>query len=244
MTRSEKAPIRSRTGGSPHLLVLSISTVLTCWACGGSEQEVLNRFFIGVENEDHGMVATVSMVGFPGEGVASWRVLSVRPTHSERFRLSELRVDSLAAKRARDEQFSRFSDFRRANYDDLVTMLDRLDEDPGQAFSGRLAELRGEWDAYMDERKTLEGNLRELEQAMEAERRPARESVLTGEEIDLFEGEVLTQEILVGVRVPGAGGDEETPYLFTLRKYNLTRRQDDFTPPSRWIITSIEEQEG
>ena len=243
MTRPEKAPIR-RTGRSPHLLVLSISTALGCWACGGSEREVLNRFFSGVENEDHGMVAAVSLVGFPGEGVASWRVLSVRPTHGERFRLSELRVEALAAKRARDEQFSRFSDFRRANYDGLVTILDRLDENPEQVFNGEFAELRRKWDAYLEERKMLEGNLRELEQAMEAERRPARESVLTGDEIDLFEGEVLTQEILVGVRAPGAPGGEETPYLFTLRKYDLTRRQDDFTPPSRWVITSIEEQEG
>jgi hypothetical protein len=217
---------------------------LTCWACGGSEREVLDRFFSGVENEDHGMVAAVSLVAFPGDGVASWRVLSVRPTESERFRLSGLRVEALAAKRARDEQFSRFSDFRRANYDDLVVMLDRLDADPEHAFTGKLAELRREWDGYMEERKALEGNLRELEQAMEAERRPARESVLTGDEIDGFEGEVLTQEILVGVRPPGAPRGEETPYVFTLRKYNLTRRQDDFTPPSRWIITSIDRQES
>ncbi|HEY7698601.1 MAG TPA: hypothetical protein VIE88_09305, partial [Vicinamibacteria bacterium] len=108
----------------------------------------------------------------------------------------------------------------------------------------KLAELRREWDGYMEERKALEGNLRELEQAMEAERRPARDSVLTGDEIDGFEGEVLTQEILVGVRPPGASRGEETSYVFTLRKYNLTRRQDDFTPPSRWIITSIDRQES
>jgi hypothetical protein len=190
------------------------------------------------------MVAAVSLVAFPGEGVASWRVLSVRPTHSERFRLSGLRVEALAAKRARDEQFSRFSDFRRANYDDLVTILDQLDEDPEHVFTGRFAELRREWDDYMEERGTLEGNLRELGQAMEAERRPASESVLTGDEIDLFEGEVLTQEILVGVRAPDDQGGEETAYLFTLRKYNLTRRQVDFTPPSRWIITRIEAQES
>ena len=77
---------------------------------------------------------------------------------------------------------------------------------------------------------------------MEAARRPARESVLTGDDIDLFDGEVLTREILVGVRTSSTAGpgSDETPYLFTLKKYNLTRGMDDFTPPSRWIITRIE----
>jgi len=203
---------------------------------------VLTRFFTGVQNEDHGLIATVSMVGFPGDGVASWRIQSSGPTVSERFGLSQLRVDALAAKRARDEQFSRFSDFRRAHYDDLVTILDRLDQNPDYAFSGEFAELRRQWDGYVAERRTLEDDLHRLEQAMEDERRPARESVLTGDDIDGFDGDVLTQEILVAVRAPEAQGGAETPYRFTLRKYNLTRRQDNFTPPSRWIITAIDDQ--
>ena len=230
------SPFRRRAG------VLALSSALTSWACGGSEREVLSRFFIGVENEDHGLIATVSMVSFPGQGVASWRIQSTEPVTSERFRLSQLRVDALAAKRARDEQFSRFSDFRRAHYDDLVTILDRLDENPDYRFTGEFAELRRQWDAHVQERRTLEDELNRLEQAMENERRPARESVLTGDDIDGFDGDVLTQEILVAVRAQETQG--ETPYRFTLRKYNLTRRQDDFSPPSRWIITRIEEASG
>lgn len=190
------------------------------------------------------MVAAVSLVAFPGEGVASWRVLEARPTRSEPFRLTELRDEGKVAKKARDEQFSRFSDFRRANYDDLVMIQFRLDQNPEHSFTGRLAELRREWDAYVEERRTLEGELRALEQAMEAERKPARESVQTSDDIDLFDGEVLTMEVLIGVEAPAKEGDEvgvETPYLFTLQKYDLTRRLDDFTPPSRWIITQIEE---
>ena len=193
------------------------------------------------------MVAAVSLVAFPGEGVASWRVLEARPTRSEPFRLTELRDEAKVAKKARDEQFSRFSDFRRANYDDLVMIQFRLDQNPEHSFTGRFAELRREWDAYVEERRTLERELRELEQAMEAERKPARESVLTSDDIDLFDGEVLTMEVLIGVEAPANEGDEigvETPYLFTLQKYDLTRRLDDFTPPSRWIITQIEEQES
>jgi len=224
--------------------ILALSSVLAWSACGGSEQEVLYRFFTGIEYDDPSMVATVSLVAFPGEGVASWRVLETRPTRSEPFRLTDLRNEGRAAKKARDQQFSSFSNFRRANYDDLVRIQDRLDQNPEHSFTGRVAELRREWDAYVEGRRTLERELRELEQAMEAERRPARESVLTGDEIDLFDGEILTMEVLVGVEAPANEGDEvgvETPYLFTLRKYNLTRRLDDFTPPSRWIITQIEE---
>jgi hypothetical protein len=225
---------------------MGLSCALSWWACGGSEQEVLNRFFEGTANDDASMVAAVSLVAFPGEGVSSWRVIEARPTRTEPFLLAELAEARRVAKKARDEQFSRFSDFRRANYDDLVMIQFRLDQDPGYSFAGELAELRRSWDRYVEDRRRLEGELRDVEQEMEAERRPARESVLTGDDIDLFDGEVLTMEVLVGVESANGSEDagEETPYLFTLRKYNLTRRHDSHTPPSRWIITGIERQDG
>ena len=243
--RIQTREIRSSAGLPPRLLLgmWSLSSVWGAWGCGGSDQEVLDRFFTGIEYEDSNMVAAVSLVAFPGEGVASWRVLEIRPTRSERFRLPELQEEAKAAKKARDEQFSRFSDFRRAHYDDLVRIQNRLDQDPDHAFGESLADLRRQWDAYVAERRTLELTLRERERGLEDERRPARESVLTGDVIDLFDGEVLTREVLVGVESPGDAG-EETSYLFTLRRYDLTRRLDNFTPPSRWIITRIEEQEG
>ena len=34
---------------------------------------------------------------------------------------------------------------------------------------------------------------------------------------------------------------EEKPYTVTLRKYQLTHRQTDQTPPSRWMIVGIQQ---
>jgi hypothetical protein len=62
---------------------------------------------------------------------------------------------------------------------------------------------------------------------------------LTSDEIDRFDGEVLTLEVLINVEAPDGAA---TPYLFTLRKYNLTNTENNFTPPSRWIIIQIQEQ--
>jgi hypothetical protein len=203
-------------------------------SCGGAEQDVLNKFFTATRNGDTNTVAGVSLVAFPGPSVVTWDVVRVDPTTHEPFPLTRLREEAAKAKKARDEQFSRFADFRTAHYGDLLKIQDRLDEDPDASFTGAQAKLRAEWDAYREERRTLEFQLRDLEKAMEEARKPARESVMTSEDIDGFDGEVLTREVLVNVETE-AGAQ---PYRFILRKYNLTDRKK-FTPPSRWIITAI-----
>jgi hypothetical protein len=215
------------------------SILVLLFACGGSEQEVLRKFFTATRLEDTNLVAAVSVVAFPGESVESWEVVEVRPTTSEPFKLAELRREAATAKEARDAQYARFSEFRLANYDDLLRIEEQLEKDPDHQFKGRMAELNTEYQGFREERRELELELREIKQATEDEKKPARKSLLTSDEIDRFDGEVLTLEVLINVEAPDGAA---TPYLFTLRKYNLTNTENNFTPPSRWIIIQIQEQ--
>ncbi len=209
-------------------------------ACGGAEQEVLRRFFRATMNEDTNTVAAFSLVSFPGGAVESWDVVEVEPTTREPFKLSELRSRAETAKIERDAQFAVFSDFRLANYSDLWLIEERLEQNPDYRFRDKLADLNAKYQSYRKERAVLEVALREIKKAAEDEKKPARKSVMTSDDIELFDGEVLTRKVVVDVE---SASDLLAAYVFTLRKYDLTNLQNDFTPPSRWIIVSIQEPE-
>ncbi len=209
-------------------------------ACGGAEQEVLRRFFRATMNEDTNTVAALSLVSFPGGAVESWDVVEVGPTTREPFKLSELRSQAETAKSERDAQFAVFSDFRLANYSDLWLIEERLEQNPDYPFRGKLAHLHAKYQSYRKERAVLELALREIKKTMGDEKKPARKSVMTSDDIELFDGEVLTRKVVVDVET---ASDLVAAYVLTFRKYDLTNRQNEFTPPSRWIIVSIQEQE-
>jgi hypothetical protein len=189
-------------------------------------------------NEDTHTVAAVSLVSFPGGTVQSWDVVEVGPTTSTQFKLGELRSLAETAKIERDAQFAVFSDFRLANYTDLLLIEERLEQNPDYPFKGKLADLHAEYQFYRKERAGLELDLRGIKKAIEDEKKPARKSVMTSDDIELFDGEVLTREVLVDVET--ASGPK-TAYVFTLRKYELMNLQNNVTPPSRWILVTIQE---
>ena len=214
--------------------------VILVSACGGAEQEVLRKFFQATIDEDTSTVAAVSLVSLPGVAVQSWDVVEVGPTTSAPFKLGELRGRAETAKLERDAQFAIFSDFRLANYSDLLLIEERLEQNPSYPFKGKLADLHAEYQFYRKERAGLELDLREIKTAMVDEKKPARKSVMSSDDIELFDGEVFTREVLVDVETVSGS---KTAYVFTLRKYELTNLQNDFTPPSRWIIVSIRAQD-
>jgi len=133
-------------------------------------------------NEDTHTVAAVSLVSFPGGTVQSWDVVEVGPTTSTRFKLGELRSLAETAKIERDAQFAVFSDFRLANYTDLLLIEERLEQNPDYPFKGKLADLHAEYQFYRKERAGLELDLRGIKKAIEDEKKPARKSVMTSDE--------------------------------------------------------------
>ena len=233
--------MRSSNKGSQWSASLGLMVLISASACGGAEQEVLRKFFRATINEDTNTVAALSLVSLPGGDVQSWAVVEVGPTMKEPFRLGELGSAAETAKLERDAQFAVFSDFRLANYTDLLTIEERLDQDPDYAFRGKLADLHAEYQFYRKERAALELELREIKRAIEDEKKPARKSVMTSDDIEEFDGDVRTREVRVDVETTS---DPKSSYLFTLRKYELTNLQNDFTPPSRWIIVSIRKEES
>jgi hypothetical protein len=207
-------------------------------SCLGPEEQVLDKYFDAVRSGDHVTLAGMSVVGFSGP-VESWKVVEVDPESREPFRLQDLRRRSVAAKLELDEQFYEFSDFREKNLAAFKRIRDRMDEDPGYRFHGKWGDIQSEWEVFQDRYESLDRRRQVILQEIEEEVRLAEMSLMISEEIDGFDGEVVTKEVIL--RIETAEGGERL-YRFVLRKYDLTSRDGGFKPPSRWIITSIEEQ--
>lgn len=218
-------------------LVVS-STVLGLLACsGGEEQQLLNRFFMACRSGDNATIASVSQVGFPGEGCESWEVLEVGEGTSEPYRLKDLKQQLDEAKKERDVQFEKGKYFLEDNYNDIEKIQLRLDNEPDYKFTGKLGEVQAEWEKIMADRKTLERNVQDINRNVERETKLAKMSLMVDAPITKLDGNVLTKKINVNVTQEG----QVKPYTFTMMRYELTNPENNVSPKSRWIIVGIDE---
>ncbi len=216
---------------------LVISTSLLFLTCRGPEEEFLDKFFDAVRIGDHVTLAGVSVVGFSGP-VDSWEVLEVRPEVREPFRLADLRRRAVEADDEVERQFVEFSEFRKRHLEEFEMIRDRLDEEPEYRFRGEWGEIQAEFERFRDRYDDLYSRRQSIRQAIDRESMLVKMSLMSAEEIDHLRGEVVIKDVLLKVMTSETG---ETSYLFTMRKYDLVNRETEFKPPSRWIITAIEE---
>ena len=216
-----------------RVAALAALLALPSLGCRGAEQELVDRFFEATQRGDNPSVASLSMVAFPVD-VESWNVLEVGEERREPYLVPELFERVGAAEDERDAQFKVFGEFRRINYETLRGMQARLREDPEHRFSGRLGELKDEWDGYREQRLQVVAKLRDAELDLEREIRRVSKSLQRESTPEFLTGE--TQRKLALVRVTTTGGDRH--YEVTLTRYDL-KNQFDATVPTRWIITAI-----
>jgi hypothetical protein len=219
-------------------ILVIVSAGFFVFSCQSPEEQVLSKYFDAVRSGDHVTLAGMSVVGFSGP-VESWKVVEVGQESRSPFRLPDLRQRSVAAKEELEEQFYEYSAFRKNNLDALDRIRDRLDEDPGYRFHGRWGEIQSQWEVFQDRYDDLDRRRQEILKEIDEEVRLAEMSLMISEEIDGFDGEVINKDVIL--RIESAEGGDRL-YRFVLRKYDLTSMEVGFKPPSRWIVTAIEEQ--
>ncbi len=216
---------------------LLISSSLTILACRGPEEEALSRFFAAVQSSDRATQAGMSVVAFSGPA-QSWHIVEIGPEESRPFHLPELRRESEKTENERDEQFLEYSNFRRQNLETLKAVQRRLDIEPDYRFRGKRGEVQTEWERFREKYEELDRRRQEVLRKIDEELKLAKMSLMSSEEIDKFEGVVLAKDVVLSI---DDGENGEKSYRFVLWKYKLTSRQSDYQPPSRWIITTIEQ---
>jgi hypothetical protein len=215
------------------------ATVVGLLACsGGGEKDLLNRFFMACRTGDNATIASVSQVSFPdAEGCEGWDLIEVSEEVTEPFRLTELRKQATDAKAERDIQFEKGKYFLEDNYNEIEKIQQRLDKNPDATFSGKLAEVQEEWQSIIENRKTLERTVGELNRELEKDVKLARMSLLADLPVQGLEGTVHKKEVKVTVTT----GGQDKPYTFILQRYRLTNPETNVSPSARWIIVDIQE---
>jgi hypothetical protein len=176
------------------------------------------------------------MVSFPGE-VSTFRVVALGDALRGPYRVPSMRERVEEAEDRRDEQFRLFGEFRQANYDELLRVQRRLQDDPDAKLDSRQTELQRQWDAFREERTAVVASLREAEQALEWEIRCVTKSLQREEAPEYLAGETLTKEATIKV---GAAEKSEETYMVTLTRYEL-KNSFGALVPTRWIVTSVEQ---
>jgi len=175
------------------------------------------------------------MVSFPGE-ISTFRVVALSDALRGPYRVPSMRERVEEAEDRRDEQFRIFGEFRRVNYEELLRVQRRLQDDPEAKLDPRQAELQREWDAFREERAAVVASLREAEQALEWELRCVTKSLQREAAPEYLTGETLTKDATV--KASAAGKGEET-YVVTLTRYEL-KNSFGALVPTRWIVTAVE----
>jgi hypothetical protein len=218
--------------------VACLSAGVFVLSCRGVEEQTLSKFFDAVRSGDHVTLLGMSVVGFSGP-IESWDVIEVHSESRAPFRVPDLRQRQKQIEEERKQRFVEYMEFVKANPQELAMIRARMDSDPDYRFQGEWGELQREWESFRDREDEWHRKRLEVMRVLEQERKLSKMSLMSSEEIDELEGDVITRQVLVNVDKSESG---ERPYLFTLRKYDLTRPGTEYKPPSKWIIAGIEEE--
>jgi hypothetical protein len=223
-----------REGGAlKRAAVLAIAASVL--SCRSTEQELVHRFLDASARKDGQTVALLSMVSFPAE-ITDYRVVTLGSERREPYRLPALRARVEEAEDRRDDQYKAFSEFRRANYDELLRLQRQRGEDPTKTFEGRQGDLQEQWDAFREEQNAVVKSLHEAQLALEWEIRTIQKSLQTEMAPDTLEGETLSKVAFVRVTTKAEG---ERAYDVTLTRYDL-KNSFGAVVPTRWIVTGVE----
>ena len=217
--------------------VVCLAVSVFALSCRGVEEQTLDKFFDAVRKGDHVTLVRMSVVGFSGP-IESWEVVEVESESRVAFRIPELRRQEELAKEEREQQFTEYMQFADRNSQELKMILARMDSDPEYRFQGAWGEIQKAWESFRERNEEWHRKRDEILLEIDEELKLSKMSLMSSEEIEQMEGGVLVKDVLVNVTKPEAG---ERPYVFTLRKYELSRKGSDYKPPSKWIITAIEE---
>ncbi len=180
-------------------------------------------------------MALLSLVAFPGE-VVDFEVVGIGEERRGPYRISAMRERVGEAEDRRDQQFRRYGDFRKANYDDLLRVQRLLRDDPERKLEGRLGELQREWDAFREERREVVASLHQAEQELQWELRRVQKSLQKEAAPEYLTGETLTRDASVRVLTRDRG---KRVYVVTLTRYDV-KNSFGAVVPARWIVTAIE----
>ncbi len=105
-----------------------------------------------------------------------------------------------------------------------------------QPVPAKLADAARKWDEFNDKDRELKKELSNAKDAVEREKRNVGLSVGDVENVETLKGDILEKQIEVDLTIKG----QTTPYVMTLRKYDLQREGAGPRMMNRWVIQNLQ----
>ena len=226
----------------PVLLVAVIGA-----ACGssGEEKTLLNKYFMASKIADNMTLQNIATVTFDPKTdgqMQSFNIVSVGEPKSVPL---ELKAHAAELKVVVDEEKA-FTEKKKKYQDDNTEAIDRIlkAEGKNQPVKGKDAEIKKEWDKFLEEQAVISKKLSEARRHANAGRGIVEISTQDPRNpIDptFYDGELVTKEVTVEGKVKPETGDAVTKKIvFTLQQAILKVDGKDLV--GRWVITGHKAQ--
>jgi hypothetical protein len=215
-------------------LAVALGMALAAAACsGGAEKNVVNQYFTAVRANDTNTLTSFAMVQF-SQPIEDWKIVSVGAETRLPAPLPELvkKQKDLEAELAKNQREARTWANDLNTYPKLEEV--RAIEQKGGKVPPALVPIQQKWAGYQATDRDLKKKLGSAKSEVEREKRNATLSVGQIEGLEELTGEMITKDVALVLTT----GGQKTPYVMTLRKYELTGG----TGPrmvTRWVVQSL-----
>jgi hypothetical protein len=201
-------------------------------ACSGPENFVIQKYFQAVNAKDNDTLTSFALVGFDKK-VDKYEIKRVVGETKEPAPLTEL-VKKQKEIEAQITQNKR--EYSAYNLDHTVEVTEvRALKKAGDPIPAKLAAVAADWDKFTEKEKELKKLLSDAKALVEKEKKSMSVSVGTVDDMEGLQGDMLQKQVELELTV----GGQTTPYLMTLRKYDV-KNASGIRPTSRWIVSGLQ----
>jgi hypothetical protein len=216
----------------PSLSVVVLGLALAGAACGHPEQSVVDQYFNAVNAKDSQTLSSFSAVPFDKK-VDRWSIKQTLSEDKKPAPLPDLVQKAKDADAAVAANKKAASAYGLDHYNDIDQVKEaRKNNKP---VPPKLGDVATKWDDFNNKDRELKKAVATTKDAVEKEKRSLIRSIGEVDDAEALKGEVTDKQIEVDLTI----GGQVTPYVMTLRKYDL-KRDNGQRVNSRWVIQNLQ----
>lgn len=230
--------------------VIFSCVLLAAMACGSTpiEQQLLTQFFRAARVRDNTTLASMSAVSFDPrtEGtVENFKIDSIGEPQRRKLQVQEFTAEQDKVRTDQVEFTKKMRDFYQSN----SIAIDRAmkADQAKQPVRGKDAELLAEWKKWDTDSRDLERKVSQSRQKVAKERSSAVASLTAPgrDDVDVsgMDVDIITEPVTVTAQVQTPDG-KTTPKTMVVTLQRASGKKDGQTLEGRWLIMSIQPQDG
>lgn len=226
--------------------VLLLAVIAVACGAGAEEKTLLNKYFMASKMADNLTLANIATVSFDPKADGQMVSFSVVSVSEPKITPLELKAHAAELQTVVAEEKA-FTEKKTKYQDENTEAIDRIlkAESKKKPVTGKDAEVKKEWDKFLEEQATIAKKLADARRKANAGRGLVEISVQDQRnpiDVTAFDGELRTKEVVIEGQVKPEGGTAATKkFAFTLTQAVL-KNVNGKDREGRWVITERKDQ--